>query len=422
MKWSDTSSDHPSFARLYNLPYWTPALRRELTGFLFHCASHSAQHFTDYFIEEGVVKREGGLEPDPEKVFEQNWERLADAALKVGFFTGVYKNEDGQVAYKLIEDPNDFVHLIKEKEAAWNKGRDRDLSDTVLLGKVRVRDGDQCRWCGIVVSFDARNNGRAGTYDHVTSMVVANGDPSKLLVSCRGCNQARGNGKHWDKPLRPVPVNPFYSESTVETLKKWGFHVNPTTPPIFDEEVEPATSSTPSVEPETVAPLVESENATAPSSSSGWSPVEPGAVERTVEPETLAPVTAPAPTAPEVDPVEQMMSDWDITLADGEREEALAASESAPAAAPRQDAHERPSAPQNRATGRISRSSGRVQPDFYRKRQKRSGEALDVPGRDGSGRASNLTQVQAEKSLETETPAKPKRKRRGRRKKKTNEK
>ncbi|WP_237223548.1 HNH endonuclease [Rothia nasimurium] len=422
MKWSDTSSDHPSFARLYNLPYWTPALRRELTGFLFHCASHSAQHFTDYFIEEGVVKREGGLEPDSEKVFEQNWERLADAALKVGFFTGVYKNEEGQTAYKLIEDSNDFVHIIRKDEAEWNKGRDRDLNDPILRGKVRLRDGDQCRWCGLVVNFDARNTGRAGTYDHVNSMVVANGDPSKMVVSCRGCNQTRGNGKHWDKPLRPAPVNPYYSESTVETLKKWGFHVNPTTPPIFDEEVEPAPSSTPSVEPETEAPLVESEDATAPSSSSGWSPVEPGAVERTVEPETLAPVTAPAPTAPDVDPVEQMMSEWDIMLAVGEQEEELATSQGSPADSPRQDAHERPPAPQNRATGRISRSSGRVQPDFYRKRQKRSGESLDVPGRDGSGRATNLTQVQAEKTSKTEEPAKPKRKRRGRRKKKTNEK
>lgn len=404
------------------MPYWTPALRRELTGFLFHCASHSAQHYTDYFIEEGVVKREGGLEPDSEKVFEQNWERLADAALKVGFFTGVYKNEDGQVAYKLIEDPNDFVHLIKEKEAEWNKGRANDLNDSMLKGKVRVRDGDQCRWCGVVVTYEARNGGHAGTYDHITSMVVANGDPSKMVVSCRSCNLAKGNGKSWDKPLRPAPVNPYYSEATVEQLKKWGFHVNPTTPPIFDEEVEPAPSSTPSVEPETVAPLVESEGATDPSSSSGWSPVEPGAVERTVEPETLAPVPAPAPTAPAVDPVEQMMSQFEADIAAGEQEEALAASQRVPANPPRQDSYERPPAPQNRAPGRISRSSGRVQPDFYRNRQKRSGESLEVPGRDGSGRASNLTQEQAEKTLKTETPAKPKRKRRGRRKKKTNEK
>lgn len=421
MKWSDTSSDHPSFARLYNLAYWTPSLRRELTGFLFHCANHSAQHYTDYFIEEGVVKREGGLEPDPEKVFEQNWERLADAALKVGFFTGVYKNEEGQVAYKLIEDPNDFVHLIKEKEAEWNKGRANDLNDSMLKGKVRVRDGDQCRWCGVVVTYEARNGGHAGTYDHITSMVVANGDPSKMVVSCRSCNLAKGNGKSWDKPLRPAPVNPYYSEATVEQLKKWGFHVNPTTPPIFDEEVEPASSSTPSVEPEPLAPQVESEGATAPSSSSGWSPVEPGAVERTVEPETLAPVPAPAPTAPVVDPVEQMISQFEADIAVGEQQEALAASQSVPAVSPRQDAHERPPAPQNRTPGRIRRSSGRVQPDFYRSRQKRSGESLDVPGRDGSGRASNLTQEQAEKTLKTEAPAKPKRKRRGRRKKKTNE-
>lgn len=406
MKWSDTSSDHPSFARLYNLPYWTPGLRRELTGFIFHCASHSAQYMTDYYIEEGVVKREGGLEPDTAQVFEQNWERLADAALKVGFFTGVYKNSEGQVAYKLIDDTENFVHLIRKDEAEWNKGRDKDLNDPILKGKVRVRDGDQCRWCGLVVSFDARNGGRAGTYDHVNSMVVADGDPRKMVVSCRGCNLAKGNGKSWDKKLRPVPVNPYYSEFTVKQLAKWGFHVNPTTPPLFDGEVEPADSSIPSVEPETLAPLVESETTDAPSASSGWSPVDPVAVERTVEPETLAPVPAPAPTAPVIDPVEQLR----------QFEQDIAAAEQAVMVTP-QALPDRPVDRVNTAESRVKRKSGRVLPDFYRKAQKRTGEGLDVPGRDGSGRATDYTQVQVEENQKAQEHAQPKRKRRRRRKK-----
>lgn len=396
-KWSDTASDHPSFARLYNLPYWEPSLRRELTGFIFHCATHSAQYFTDYYIEEGIVKREGGLEPDSAGIFQQNWERMADAALKVGFFTGLYKNKEGITAYKLIDDPENFVHLIRRDEAEWNKGRDRDLNDTVLKGKVRVRDGDQCRWCRLVVSFDTRNTGRAGTYDHVTSMVVADGDPSKMVVSCRACNLAKGNGKSWDKKLLPAPVNPYYSESTVKQLAQWGFHVQPTTPPLFDGEVDPAESSTPSVEPETVAPQVESDSATVPSASSGWSPVDPVAVEPAVETEKLAPVLAPAPTVPGVDPVEQQLRQFEEDIAEGEAPGLEPETVARPVEAPSAD-------------------SARVLPDTCRNRQKRSLEGLEVPGRDGSGRAPSYTQVEAENTSEhgrgLSVPKKPRRRRR----------
>lgn len=379
-KWSDTAGDHPNFARLFDLDYYSPELKRELMGFLFFCASHSALYFTDYIIEEGVAKKEGGMEQDVlgGGRFRLNWERLVDAALFTGFFTQVVHNKEGRTGYKLLADPDNFVHIILKSEADWNKGRDKDLNDPILRGKVRLRDGDQCRWCGIVVNFDARNGGRAGTYDHATSMVVANGDPSKLYVSCRQCNQQRGNGKNWTKKLRPAPVNPYYSESTVEQLGKWGFNVQPTTPPIFTAEVEPASES-PSVEP-SQAPQVET-------------------------PDALVPV----------DDHSAMIQQFEKDLQDSELEGAPDfVTESVEAPAP--SARRAPVEPQKQAPGHVKRHSGRVQPDFCRNRQKRSGESLEVPGRDGSGRETTYPKTKAEEQRETESPTPRKRKRRRKRK------
>ena len=415
-KWSDTAGDHPNFARLFDLDYYSPELKRELMGFLFFCASHSALYFTDYIIEEGVAKKEGGMEQDVlgGGRFRLNWERLVDAALFTGFFTQVVHNNEGRTGYRLLADPDNFVHIILKSEADWNKGRDKDLNDPILRGKVRLRDGDQCRWCGIVVNFDARNGGRAGTYDHATSMVVANGDASKLYVSCRQCNQQRGNGKNWTKKLRPAPVNPYYSESTVEQLGKWGFNVQPTTPPIFTAEVEPASESA-SVEP-SQAPQVEIPDAQVPFyGDSEWTPVEPVAVESpSVEPSQAPQVEISTNEVP-VDDHSAMIAQFEKDLQDSELEGAPDfVKESVEASAP--SARRAPVEPQKQAPGRVKRHSGRVQPDFCRNRQKRSGESLEVPGRDGSGRETTYPKTKAEEQRETESPTPRKRKRRRKRK------
>lgn len=405
MKWSDTSAEHPNFARLYDLEYFTPGLKRELVGFIFECAAHSALHFTDYLIEEGVVKRAGGMESDPAGYFASNWEKMLDACQRTGFFTATYK-KGGRLAYKMLEDADGFVHLIRKDEADWNKGREKDLNDTQLKGKVRLRDGDQCRWCGVIVNFDARTGGRAGTYDHANSQVVANGDPAKMYVSCRTCNQKRGDGKNWNIKLRPAPVNPYYSPSTVEQLASWGFIVEPTTPPLFDGEIAPNSDETPRVEPETSVPQVETAERPVPSST--WTPVDPAAVEtKAVEPETSAPAQTPVATAP-VDDQWQMIRRFEQDLAEG-------AVDDAPAFV--HEAVEAPTQPSESPLGpETSALTRNALPETYRNLQEKTEAKSGRPGITGTGRDGKEPNPSTTKPSEkNSSPTKPRRRRRRRR-------
>lgn len=380
LKVSDTAYDHPYLDRILELDYYTPGFKAHLFGFLIACADHSALYFTDYIIERGTARRIGG---------EEHWEKLVDAALKTGLFECTVRTHEGRIGYKLIDDPDNFVHIVLKREDEWNKGREKDLANTDLKGKVRMRDGDQCRWCGKVVNWSARKGGRRGTYDHAVPQQIADGDPEKLYVSCESCNKSRKDGQNWNKPLRAVPEFPYYSEVTVKQLGEWGFIVEPTQPPLY-EEVDPAAVERAAVEPETSAPAPAAPVATAPSSEAKWTPVDPAEVEHTVEPETSAPA-APSATAP----VESLPSIdlFELDLLRGELEavkDLLAQYKASAVDSPSVESEI--SAPEGLSP--VGEGSGRNLADLCRSSQEVTVGNLDFPGRDGSDRASSNTQSQ----------------------------
>lgn len=412
-KWSDTAGNHPYFARVFDLEYYDPWLKNELFGFLGFCASQSAQFFTDYMVEEAKVKELGGMIDDRAGKFRFNYERLLDAALRTGFFEGTYRDKKGRVAYKILEDPENFVHIIRRAEDDWNKGRQRDLNDTDLKGKVRMRDGDQCRWCGKVVNWSARTGGRAGTYDHVVPGETADGDPGKLYVACTTCNKARQDGRNWQREPRPTPKTPYFSEVTVKQLAEWGFNVVATEPPLFDE-VDPTSDESPRVEPEKSAPQVEAAERPAPSqreSDHYWTPVDPTPVETArVEPYQASQQT-PGRPVPDTDQAD-MIRRFEQDLLEGELESAPSFVTEAAAHQPAA-VHANPVEPEKSAPGRAQ--AGDLQ-DSCRSRQKPALGILGTPGRDGQGRAEDHPKSETKHPSESELPA-PKRRRRRRRRK-----
>jgi hypothetical protein len=66
----------------------------------------------------------------------------------------------------------------------------------------RLRDGDQCRYCGKSVSWTDRVSARGGTYDHPDPA-----DRDTFVVACFGCNREKGQRTlaQWGKQLLPVP-------------------------------------------------------------------------------------------------------------------------------------------------------------------------------------------------------------------------
>jgi len=184
----------------------------EVFGFAMRCALQSAGHTTDYVIDEGTVFMLGG----------SRTERLLELARKAGYLKPTRKA--GQRAWMLVDDP-DFIHIRLAAEIAWERQQRADAANPQLIVPVRLRDGDECRYCAKIVNWRDRRGGRGGTYDHREP-----GSAGELVVACRGCNSGRRDRTDAEEryPLRPAPEHPFYSQATAEFLTEHGHHVEPT--------------------------------------------------------------------------------------------------------------------------------------------------------------------------------------------------
>ncbi|SCL43187.1 hypothetical protein GA0074692_6754 [Micromonospora pallida] len=246
-------------------------------GLVMRCATHAAGYVTDYLVTDGVVALMGG----------PNWRARAEMAERAGYWRRV----DG--GWVILDDPEHFVHIRLKAELDWERQRKRDNSDTALIIPVRLRDGDACRYCGVIVNWRARKGGRGGTYDHRVPGQAAAG-PDDLLVACQTCNGFRSNHPDADqrRPARPAPAQPFYGSDTVALLAKHGYTVpltagRPGYPP------EPAPAGDPATGRTTAAPA-------SPPPAAGRPQRDPAA-SRNPRPTTARPGRQPEP-APAGDP------------------------------------------------------------------------------------------------------------------------
>lgn len=88
-------------------------------------------------------------------------------------------------------------HNPSRAQVEANRGVDRfrkELTrDHELIARIRARDGDNCRYCGVVVNWKDRKSAVGGTYDHVMPVSKGGGnDYANVVVACRGCNQRKG--------------------------------------------------------------------------------------------------------------------------------------------------------------------------------------------------------------------------------------
>jgi hypothetical protein len=198
---------------LLELEEYDDRLVNEVMGFVNRCACQAGAHLTDYVVSRGTAIAVAG----PTRV-----DAMLAACLAVGLMTET-DNGDGRRAYKLADDDHEFLHLRLRAEVEFEQQRKRDNNNQSLIVPVRIRDGDACRWCGVVVDWVARRSARAATYDHLIP-----GEPGTYdtyVVACNHCNSSRKNG---DKPrgagdLLAPPEQPYYSNHTIRWLtdNKW---------------------------------------------------------------------------------------------------------------------------------------------------------------------------------------------------------
>ena len=213
----DNINTNPLMSRLVEACEYDHALKLEALGLFIALATSSAAHLTDYVVEPGLV---GVLAPGREK-------KLMDV-LRAATLVENYKDEqEDRWLYRLKNDV-EFVHMRSKAEVEIDRDRTRDRRNPELTIPVRVRDGDQCRWCGRTVNFADHKSNRGGTIDSLTAHQESTVET--LVVACRGCNSERKAGNDGFE-LRPAPMFPHYETSTINFINthKWsvanGIHV-----------------------------------------------------------------------------------------------------------------------------------------------------------------------------------------------------
>lgn len=214
MKNGDNAATYPALMSVAGMEGSDERAINEVAGFLWRASTLAAAHNTDYGADIGTLYMLGGSRTS----------LILGWCERAGLMTKI--EEDGLTSYSIIADP-EFIHMRLRDEIEWERQQRADTRDHRLTVPVRLRDGDNCRWCGISVTWRGRTSNRSGEYDHLVPGTAATIDT--LVVACRSCNGARKGGSEeqlaaWEDKhaLRPVPTKPRYGKSTAQYLQDNG--------------------------------------------------------------------------------------------------------------------------------------------------------------------------------------------------------
>lgn len=185
----------------------------EVAGWLWRCSTQSAGHMTDYTIDVGTAEMLGG----------PRTAELVRLCKKTGLLTE--ERRGGLKVYVMIDDP-EFIHIRLRKEVEHERQQRDDTRDPRLKVPILRRDGDNCRWCGVLVQWLGRRSNRRGTLDHLVPDEP--GTVATMVVACLGCNSGRKDQVDtWtaDHELRPAPERPNWGATTAKYLTE---HDHPT--------------------------------------------------------------------------------------------------------------------------------------------------------------------------------------------------
>lgn len=212
VKWGDTANFAKEFVKAYEFAAERddPRLVLELKGALFTLVTYSAEQWTDYVITYGAAVSQLGLE---------NVARILEDLVAIGALVDV--SDGSERKFQLVERDSLF-NIIKTTDKKMRAKRKRDLNRGSLQVPVLLRDGSQCRYCGIEVNWKDRSSEYGGTFDHREPEEETT--PENYVVCCRGCNQLRyelGEDAETELPLLEPPEDPIYDEYILTKLLKW---------------------------------------------------------------------------------------------------------------------------------------------------------------------------------------------------------
>lgn len=282
LKSSDASHSHPAVFQALEHPEADDRTVNELFGCMARCAAYVAAFEGDYVVRLGPFKQIAGM---------SRWQLLIDQAVSAGYATRV-ELEDGAEALRLVED-EELFHMIPRSARDWANQRHRDARNLALTVPVRLRDGDGCRWCGVIVNWRDRKSARGGTYDHIVPGKA--GTPETFVVACKSCNSSRQDDiASWEKELLPIPSKPYYTRESAAWLTGHGENVAPTdgsrkTRPRASSPANGATAAAHSEPPAPAAQAPEQRPAPAPEPETSQAPqADPADINRSSEETAIA--------------------------------------------------------------------------------------------------------------------------------------
>ncbi len=198
-----------------------PLLRSALLGAYIELVSMS-QKAAVAAVQTGTAAHHvAGVVSRGDLVAIEPWETdlLVDALIRYN-----YLEVTGPDGYRLRPHPK-LAHWEPPETLAWRAAQRKDVSDPIVRELVRLRDGDQCRCCHVVVNWGAKKEDPLkGTLDHINPRILANGDPEALAVTCGRCNGIRSDRVDANDfaSHQPPPEVPFYTDSTAKYLRGRG--------------------------------------------------------------------------------------------------------------------------------------------------------------------------------------------------------
>lgn len=179
----------------------------EVYGFVARCCTWSGGLLTDGFIPLEIA----------EVASPTRWEVLTKAAVKADMLRR-HRGPDGDWGWTVVMEDQLF-HVRSKAEVMKDREASRRLTRVQAIARdVRLRDGDQCRYCAKTVTFEGdRRSNRAGTYDHQVPPDQGGEETvENVVVACGGCNRAKADRtpEQAGMTLRPAPDEPYYSAFT----------------------------------------------------------------------------------------------------------------------------------------------------------------------------------------------------------------
>lgn len=188
-------------------------------GVVTLCTSWSTQEGKDWWVSESACRRIAG----------PTYRQVMKEAQVAGFVRPGRHRRRGENGWLIDDSDPELLHIRTKEEVDRDREKSRATRQNGATRDVRLRDGDQCRYCGKTVEWNDRVSARAGTYDHPDP------DPTRrdvFVVCCKECNNAKYNRTvdQWvqagGRPLLPVPDQPYIGPVTAEK-----YTVAPSDPP-----------------------------------------------------------------------------------------------------------------------------------------------------------------------------------------------